>query len=196
MAGYPKLWTTILHEPWFKRLGAVQRAIWLQLILIAKEQTDDGNVTFTSISNMASELACDRRSIYRWMERECDNWCAHAVEKSQADAQPAHGKVPQGVRRVCAGRAHLVEKSQRLAHLYLVHYNDSQELRRYAPKQKSVGTRAINQNKPSKNFPKENSNKGDKPGYTKKVVKAPGTDKYVEVWVPNNELTAREGKEE
>ena len=166
MAGYPKLWTTILHEPWFIKLHAVQRAIWLQLILIAKEQFDDGNVTFTSLSSMAGLFGCHRRSVSTFLGRE-----------------------------VGEHRVNVVQKSPTLTHLYLVHYNDSQQLKRYVPKIKGAPTRAIN-NKPGKNFPKEKSKNQEKPGYIKKVVKAPGTDKYVEVWVPNNELTAREGKEE
>jgi len=111
MAGYPKIWTTIRHEPWFKKLKITQRGLWYELILIAKEQKDDGNVTFKNISDMAAQTGADRRTVSTWLDRE-----------------------------IAQGRAAYIQKCKDLIHIFIVHYNDSQELRRYAPKQKSVGT--------------------------------------------------------
>ena len=70
MAGYPKIWTRIRHRPWFRELGLAQRGIWYEVIMIAKEQTDDGWICFSNASGMASELHTNRTSIETWIARE------------------------------------------------------------------------------------------------------------------------------
>lgn len=155
MAGYPKIWTTIRHEPWFKKLSIVNRAIWLQLILITKEQKDDGHVTFSSYTHMAAELGCSRDSAAGWVATE-----------------------------VRQGRVILAEKSATLTELILVHYNDSQAVKRYDPKKKAcVSIKHISNN--HANFANANPEIKNKPGFTRKIVTAPGTNTTTEIWVPN-----------
>ncbi len=103
MSGYPKIWTRIRHEPWFRKLKGSQRLIWYEVIMIAKEQTDDGWVCFPNISGMALECGVDRESVRRWCDRE-----------------------------VADGRIQRVEKSPRILHFYVTEYNESQQVKSHA----------------------------------------------------------------
>lgn len=67
------MWTRILHEPWFKKLPCVQRGIWLQIFLIAKEQTDDGWVCFKNVTEFALIMNTSRSSIVAWLKQGCIN---------------------------------------------------------------------------------------------------------------------------
>jgi len=83
MAGYPKIWTTIRHESWFKSLSCLKRGIWLQVILIAKEQSDDGWLCFNNVSHFAAELRSDRSSCEAWLTTEAQQLRINCVEKSK-----------------------------------------------------------------------------------------------------------------
>lgn len=110
MAGYPKIWTRIRHRPWFRKLRGSQRLIWYEVIMIAKEQTDDGWVCFPNISGMALECGVDRSSVRGWLERET--------------GQTWDGRVANvGDVRVVYG-----EKSPQVLQFYLTEYNESQEV--------------------------------------------------------------------
>ncbi len=124
MAGYPKLWTTIRHEPWFRRLSATQKCIWYEMILIAKEQKDNGEITFKNVSHMAAEVGTDRRSIEKWLSENCAE-VGEELGKGCA-------RVGEELGKSCVeGRVRLVEKSPRLLHFVLTKYNDSQRVKRF-----------------------------------------------------------------
>ncbi len=112
MAGYPKLWTRIRHEGWFKRLRATQRNIWLEGTLIAKEQTDNGWLCFKNVTHFGMETGCDRGSIEAWLVRE-------AGDK----------------------RIQKVEKTKHLLRFYLANYNEAQQVRRLVDLKKGVLTK-------------------------------------------------------
>lgn len=114
MAGYPKIWTTIRHEDWFKELSCIQRSIWLQAILIAKEQTDDGWLCFNNATHFASETNTNRTNIDTWVARE------------------TQGK-----------RINIARSDKRLLRFFIVNYNESQQVKRYTPKQKTAGKQSI-----------------------------------------------------
>lgn len=105
MAGYPKIWTTLRHEPWFRKLKAVQKCIWYEVIMMSKDQKDDGWVSARNLTTLAADIGCDRGSLRDWMGRE-----------SGAD------------------RVSHVNESKILLRFYLVDYNDSQQLKGYKPK--------------------------------------------------------------
>lgn len=100
MAGYPKLWTRLRHRPWFRKLKAVQKCIWYEMIMIAKEQTDDGWVCFPNVTAMAAEVGCERGSCEAWIGRET------------------------GAERVSS-----VEKGRFICRFYLTEYNEAQGVR-------------------------------------------------------------------
>ncbi len=63
MAGYPKIWTTILDEPWFICLSGLQRGVFLQLLLEAKRQGDDGYLSYRSYAGCGQRVGVDRGSL-------------------------------------------------------------------------------------------------------------------------------------
>jgi hypothetical protein len=75
----------------------------LQVILIAKEQTDDGWISFKNVSNFAQELGGDRTSIEGWIVRESTE-----------------------------NRITIEEKSKKLLRFYLANYNTSQSVTRFS----------------------------------------------------------------
>jgi len=62
-SGYPKIWTTILHEDWFVSLSCTQRGIYLQLLLMCKDRGDNGTFSSRSYAALASDLGTDRRTL-------------------------------------------------------------------------------------------------------------------------------------
>lgn len=62
MAGYVKIWTTIRTNPEFLSLSLSQRGIYLQLIIIAKDQRDDGKIV-AKMSGLCSDCGCDARTL-------------------------------------------------------------------------------------------------------------------------------------
>lgn len=63
MRGYAKIWTDCFNDPWFLSLSALQRGIWLQLIIYAKMVGDTGVVSGRSISSLAVLSGCDDSSM-------------------------------------------------------------------------------------------------------------------------------------
>lgn len=59
MPGYVKIWTTILADEKFLSLTGNQRSIYLQLLLICKDQSDDAQVRFKSYSQAAHAFGAD-----------------------------------------------------------------------------------------------------------------------------------------
>ena len=63
MAGYPKIWTFIRHELWFKSLKANERGAVLEMLLMVKEQQDNGHLVVNSMSVLALELSINRKTL-------------------------------------------------------------------------------------------------------------------------------------
>lgn len=63
MAGYPKIWTFIRHERWFKKLKSNERGAVLEMLLIVKEQQDNGHLVVNSVSVLAYELSINRKTL-------------------------------------------------------------------------------------------------------------------------------------
>ncbi len=63
MAGYPKIWTFIRHEHWFKKLKANERGAVLEMILMVKEQQDNGHLVVNSVVVLAYELSINRKTL-------------------------------------------------------------------------------------------------------------------------------------
>jgi len=61
MAGYPKIWTFIRHETWWKQLKAAGRGAVCEMLLMIKEQHDNGHLVVSSMSNLAAELSINRK---------------------------------------------------------------------------------------------------------------------------------------
>ena len=82
MASYPKIWTSILDEPWFIDLSINQRGMILQLILDAKVQQDTGVVCYKSVSHLAHRLGADRSCVGRALLRFQQENILRLVDKS------------------------------------------------------------------------------------------------------------------
>ena len=69
MAGYPKIWTTILHEDWFKPLTCTQRGIVLQLFLLAKQNGDTGILSYNGWQHFSMDLHCNRATLVHFVSK-------------------------------------------------------------------------------------------------------------------------------
>lgn len=58
--GYAKIWIDTPDDPWFITLNALQRGLWLQLIILAKKQSDTGHIVFKNWTAAAQQLGSDR----------------------------------------------------------------------------------------------------------------------------------------
>ena len=63
MASYIKLWTSIRYEPWWKELGANGRGALVEMLLMVKEQRDNGHLVVNSASNLARSLSINRHTL-------------------------------------------------------------------------------------------------------------------------------------
>jgi hypothetical protein len=82
MSGYPKIWTLILDDSWFKSLSAVQRGIFLQLILMARRSGKDGEISARSISELAMVCGTDRGTMSATLRIFQQDLKISVVEKS------------------------------------------------------------------------------------------------------------------
>lgn len=62
MAGYLKMWTTIKSNPKFLSLRGNARSVFLQLMITAKEQRDDGTVAYRNVAALSQDCGYDARS--------------------------------------------------------------------------------------------------------------------------------------
>lgn len=62
MAGYVKLWTTLLDDAEFLGLTMAQRGAYVQLILECKRGRDDGMVSYRDQTALGSAWGCDRKT--------------------------------------------------------------------------------------------------------------------------------------
>ena len=69
MSGYPKIWTSIMNDPWFVELPAIGRSLFLQLIIIAKLVADTGEIYFKSTPTLAAFCGTDRKTLTRWLDK-------------------------------------------------------------------------------------------------------------------------------
>jgi len=69
MSGYPKIWTSIMNDPWFVELPAIGRSVFLQLIIIAKLVADTGEIYFKSTPTLAAFCGTDRKTLTRWLDK-------------------------------------------------------------------------------------------------------------------------------
>ncbi len=62
MAGYVKIFTTIKSNPKYLSLRGNCRSVFLQLIISAKEQRDDGSIIYRNMSAFSTDMAYDLRT--------------------------------------------------------------------------------------------------------------------------------------
>lgn len=62
---YAKVWTSILYDEWFLSLTAIERGVWLQLIIIAKQFGDSSRIFQRNFPALASTLGTDRKTLRR-----------------------------------------------------------------------------------------------------------------------------------
>lgn len=89
MAGYAKFWTSMLHDEWFLSLNCMQRGVWMQLILMAKDQGDTGVITFRSWSSAGEILGLDRSTgarTLRKFQQDLRISCSEPVQRRGSDA--------------------------------------------------------------------------------------------------------------
>lgn len=63
MAGYVKIWVEIMHDSWFLGLNNSQRAVWFQLIVLAKSRGDVGGFFHRTLTGLADNMGIDRKSL-------------------------------------------------------------------------------------------------------------------------------------
>lgn len=62
MAGYVKVWTTLLDNDKFVSLSMAQRGAYLQLLIAAKRGRDDGTVCYRNEAALGYDWGCDRKT--------------------------------------------------------------------------------------------------------------------------------------
>jgi hypothetical protein len=135
MAGYPKIWTTLLSEPWFAPLSLNAKGVYLLLLLEAKKQGDSGDVVFTGWSSLAQYLGGDRSTV------------ANIVRKFQQ-----------------IGKVIVVEKSARLLHLKIANYRKYQDVKNYRPNIGDDQALRENPQQPDRSEPNNLITEAEEPG--------------------------------
>jgi len=62
MPAYPKIWTSIRSDLWFKELKLTSRGVFLLLIIIAKDTGDTGLISWRSWAGCGDDLGCDGKT--------------------------------------------------------------------------------------------------------------------------------------
>lgn len=62
MASYAKFWTDMFNEDWFVGLKAIERGVYMQLILHAKLVGDTGRINAANMQHLCSIIGCDSRT--------------------------------------------------------------------------------------------------------------------------------------
>jgi len=73
MARYPKIWTSILHDDWYRGLSIIERSVWLQMIMIACAAENEGFFGVSSVTELAKDLKGERHTIGRILSRFQDD---------------------------------------------------------------------------------------------------------------------------
>lgn len=66
---FVKVWTDLLYDPWFMNLTINQRGIYLNLLLLTKQEGDIGLISRRNFSLLASEMNADRVTLTRALRR-------------------------------------------------------------------------------------------------------------------------------
>lgn len=83
MAGYVKIWTTLLSNQAFLSLSASQRGLYLQLLIRCKEQRDDGVVCYRNVAALGSACGCDRKTAGKSLGKIAEkSLCTYTIEPS------------------------------------------------------------------------------------------------------------------
>jgi|GEM_PF-6109002 len=69
---YVKVWTLLLHEEWYLALNSSERGVLLQLLLRAKEGTEDGRVVADSWTSLAQNCGTTGRQLAKWRAKMHD----------------------------------------------------------------------------------------------------------------------------
>ncbi len=82
MAGYVKMWTAIRSDRGFLALSCNARGAYMQLIVAAKEQRDDGTVCYRNVAAMGADWGCDRATSAKILRKIADNsLCTYTTNK-------------------------------------------------------------------------------------------------------------------
>ena len=82
MAQFAKIWTTIFDDEWFLSLSGNQRSIFLQLIILAKRNSDTGTVRTRSVQSLSDECSVSRQTMTRMLAKMQAKWAGsvHRVD--------------------------------------------------------------------------------------------------------------------
>lgn len=81
-SSYPKIWTDIYNDEWFLGLSALQRGLWLQLIITAKMYGDSGLVSGRSRAAIGSLWGCDGKTCGKILGKFRDDGKIELVENN------------------------------------------------------------------------------------------------------------------
>ena len=124
MAGYPKIWTSLLSEDWFVPLSLNAKGLYLWLILEAKRQGDTGRVVLTGWSSLANQVIADRSTV------------ANIVRNFQQ-----------------MGKVAIAEKSARLLTIEIANYRKYQDLKGFGDSSNRVEKSAAHEHQPDQTRP-------------------------------------------
>ncbi len=65
MAGYPKIWTSIMEEAWWKSANCSMRGLYLQIILLMKAGDDNGYYCAHSWANFSHVIGLNRQTAHK-----------------------------------------------------------------------------------------------------------------------------------
>jgi len=63
MAGYVKVWVSHWTEDWFVEMTCLERGVWLQLLIIAKQDGDTGRIFLRNFPQASSKLGLDGKTL-------------------------------------------------------------------------------------------------------------------------------------
>ena len=82
---FAKIWTDIENDEWYQGLKCIERGVWYQLIVLAKNRGKTGEISFRSHRLLAETMALDRGTCTKILRKfhrdkkivltEMDNYC-------------------------------------------------------------------------------------------------------------------------
>jgi hypothetical protein len=69
MAGYVKIWTDIWNDDWFISLSAIERSVFLQMVIFAKQMGDTGTIFVKNATTLCKLFNVSRTSLRRIMTK-------------------------------------------------------------------------------------------------------------------------------